>query len=97
MLLLGTAALALFYRLAVPRSEGARVRLWPGALLATSSGVLSSWALGAYASSVGMYSLYYGSLAAVAVSQLWLFIASLALLAGAMLNAHLEVRNLNAD
>jgi membrane protein len=38
------------------------------------------------------YALYYGSLAAVAVMLLWLYLTSLALVAGAEVNAQFEAR-----
>jgi membrane protein len=41
-------------------------------------------------SSLGNYALYYGSLAAVAVLLIWLYLSSLALVFGAEVNAQLE-------
>ncbi len=49
-----------------------------------------SWAFGNYAVSIGDYALYYGSLAAVAVLLVWLYLTSLTLVIGAEVNAQLE-------
>ena len=52
--------------------------------------MLVSWAFEAYALSIADYALYYGSLAAVAVLLVWLYLTSLALVLGAEMNAQLE-------
>jgi membrane protein len=52
--------------------------------------LIVSWAFGAYAVSVSAYALYYGSLAAVAVLLVWLYLTSLSLVLGAEVNADLE-------
>ena len=44
----------------------------------------------AYALSIADYALYYGSLAAVAVLLVWLYLTSLSLVLGAEMNAQLE-------
>jgi membrane protein len=49
-----------------------------------------SWAFGNYVISLAEYAVYYGSLAAVAVLLLWLYLTSLSLLLGAEVNAILE-------
>ena len=92
LLMLGTGAvfLAGFYRFAVEHPPGMRRRVWPGAVAAIVSWLLVSWAFGNYAVSIGDYALYYGSLAAVAVLLVWLYLSSLALVVGAEVNAQLE-------
>jgi membrane protein len=89
-LALGTTLLAGFYRYAVEHAPGVRRRVWPGALAAVLFWLVVSWAFGAYAVSIGDYTIYYGGLAAVAVLLLWLYLTSLALLVGAEVNAQLE-------
>jgi membrane protein len=90
MLVTGTAFLAGLYRFAVEHPPGMRRRVWPGAITAILSWLLVSWAFGNYAVSIGDYALYYGSLAAVAVLLVWLYLSSLALVIGAEVNAQLE-------
>jgi membrane protein len=91
-LLLGTGAafLAGFYRYAVEHPPGVRRRVWPGAVAAIVSWLIVSSAFGNYAVSIADYALYYGSLAAVAILLVWLYLTSLALVVGAEVNAQLE-------
>jgi membrane protein len=90
MLVVGTALLAGFYRFSFDRPRRARHCIWPGAVAAVVSWLLVSWAFGGYAVSIGNYALYYGSLAAVAVLLMWLYLTSLSLVVGAEVNAQLE-------
>ncbi len=90
MLATGAAFLAGFYRFAVEHPPGVRRRVWPGAVTALVSWLVVSWAFGNYAVSIGDYALYYGSLAAVAVLLVWLYLSSLTLVIGAEVNAQLE-------
>ena len=72
--------------------EGAEDRsAWPGALAAVASWLVVSWFFGLYVVSMSSYALYYGSLAAVAVMLIWLYLTSLSLVVGAQVNAQLEV------
>ena len=87
---LAVSGVALFYRVAVENPKKLRRRIWPGAVLAILLWLAISWAFGFYVSSLGQYTLYYGSLAAVAVLLIWFWLTSLALLVGAELNAQLE-------
>jgi membrane protein len=89
MLAVGTALLAGFYRVSVAHPRGTP-RVWPGAVFAVASWLLVSWAFGVYATSIGNYALYYGSLAAVAVLLVWLYLTSLSLIVGAEVNAVLS-------
>jgi membrane protein len=90
MLVTGAVFLAGFYRFAVEHPPGMKRRVWPGAITAILSWLLVSWAFGNYAASIGDYALYYGSLAAVAVLLVWLYLSSLTLVIGAEVNAQLE-------
>jgi membrane protein len=91
-LLLGTVFLAGFYRFAVEHPPGVRRRVWPGTITAVVCWLVVSWAFGAYVTSLADYALYYGSLAAVAVMLVWLYLTSLSLVVGAEVNAQLEAR-----
>jgi membrane protein len=84
-----TALLAGFFRIAVRRPHVKR-RVWPGAFLTMAIGGASSALFGYYAGHLARFSLFYGSLAAVAVTMAWLWIICAALLVGAELNAQLE-------
>lgn len=90
LLLLGSTFLAGFYRFAVEHPPGVRRRVWPGTLTAVACWLTVSWAFGTYAASLADYALYYGSLAAVAVMLVWLYLTSLSLVIGAEVNAQLE-------
>jgi membrane protein len=89
-LTVGLSGLALFYRYSVEHSPGIQRRSWPGALAAMGTWLGVSWAFGNYVISLGGYAVYYGSLAAVAVLLVWLYLTSLALLLGAEVNAILD-------
>jgi membrane protein len=92
MLALGMLLLAGFYRFAVEHPTGVRRRVWPGTFTAVGSWLIVSWGFGLYAVSMSSYALYYGSLAAVAIMMVWLYLTSLSLVVGAEVNAHLERR-----
>jgi membrane protein len=86
----GTALLAAFYRVAVRYARRVRRRVLPGAALAALLWMAMSSAFGLYVRTLGEYAVFYGSLAAVAVLLLWLWLSSLAILVGAEFNAQLE-------
>jgi membrane protein len=90
LLVAGMGLLAAFYRFAVEHPPNVRRRTWPGAVAAVGSWLVVSWVFGAYAASLANYALYYGSLAAVAILLLWLYLTSLTLVVGAEVNAQLE-------
>jgi membrane protein len=90
MLVVGMTLLAGFYRYAVEHPTGVRRRVWPGTFTAVASWLIVSWGFGLYAVSMSSYALYYGSLAAVAVLLVWLYLTSLSLVVGAEVNAQLE-------
>jgi membrane protein len=82
--------LAAFYRLSVTHDARVRRRVLPGAALAVALWISISWAFGLYLRTLASYTVYYGSLAAVAVLIVWLWLMSLAILVGAELNSQLE-------
>jgi uncharacterized BrkB/YihY/UPF0761 family membrane protein len=88
----GMGFLAAFYRFAVVHPKDVRRRFWPGTFTAVASWLVVSWGFGLYAVSMSSYALYYGSLAAVAVMMVWLYLTSLSLVVGAEVNAYLERR-----
>jgi membrane protein len=90
MLVIGMTFLAGFYRFAVVHPIGTKRSVWPGTIAAVVIWLVVSWGFGAYVSSMADYALYYGSLAAVAVMLVWLYLTSLALVGGAEVNAQFE-------
>jgi membrane protein len=87
--LLGVALLALFFFVASPR-PGVRRRVFPGAIVAVVAGSGVSAAFAYYAGHLARFALFYGSLAAVAVTLAWLWFVCFSLLVGAELNQLLE-------
>lgn len=83
-------ALAVVYRLA-PDRDAPRLR-WVsvGASVATVIWLLASIGFSIYVSTFGSYAKTYGSLAAVVVLMLWLWITAYAILLGAEINAESE-------
>jgi uncharacterized BrkB/YihY/UPF0761 family membrane protein len=88
--LFATAVLAAFYRFAVSHSKRVARHVLPGAALAVVLWLVISWAFGVYVTTLAEYAVFYGSLAAVAVLLVWLWLTSLAILVGAELNSQLE-------
>lgn len=84
------AALAAFYGFSVAHPSRVKRRVLPGALVAVALWIVASWAFGLYVSTLTDYAVFYGSLAAVAVLMVWLWLVCLAVLVGAELNAQLE-------
>lgn len=86
---LGVLLLALFFFFASPR-PGVRRRVFPGAIVAVAAGSAVSGAFAYYAGHLGRFALFYGSLAAVAVTLAWLWLVCFSVLVGAELNQLLE-------
>lgn len=84
------AGLGAFYRFAVSHARTVRRRVMPGAVAAVASWIIVSWGFSLYLQTLASYTVYYGSLAAVAVLLVWLWLVSLAILVGAELNSQLE-------
>lgn len=85
-----TVGLAAFYRVAVVHPRAVRRHVWSGTFVAMTLWGLVSWAFGAWVGTLGHYSVYYGSLATVAVTLLWFYLTSLSFVIGAEVNAQLE-------
>jgi membrane protein len=82
--------LAFVYRYAPDRDEPKwRWTSW-GAAVATVLWVLASIGFSLYASHFGSYNKTYGSMAAVVITMLWLYLTALCVLVGAVVNAELE-------
>ncbi len=79
---------AAFFRVAVRHREKNPVIL-PGAAATVIIGMAASYCFTVYAKSLARYSVFYGSLAAVAVFLIWLWLCCTALLLGVELNAYL--------
>ncbi|HEY9038277.1 MAG TPA: YihY/virulence factor BrkB family protein [Roseovarius sp.] len=92
---IGTVLLALgfMYRYAPNRRGVARARwITPGAIAATILWALATWAFSIYLTNFGNYNKIYGSLGAVIVLLLWLYLSAFVCLLGAALNAELELQ-----
>jgi len=90
-ILLGGLLAAFAIVLAIgPDDDSPRQRVLPGALVAVAVWLLASGGLALYASRFGSYEKTWGTLSAVVVTLLWLWLTSIALLFGAEVNAELE-------
>ena len=85
-----SGALAVLYRIA-PDRDAAKIR-WVsvGAVVATVLWLIASFGFSLYVDNFGNYNKTYGSLAAVVVLLLWLWMTSYAVLLGAEINAESE-------
>jgi membrane protein len=88
--ILSTSGLALFYRFSVVHPSEIRRHIWLGTAVAMTLFAVVTWAFGVYVSTIAHYAIFYGGLATVAVTLLWLYLSSLAFLIGAEVNAQLE-------
>jgi membrane protein len=89
-LVAAVGGLAGFYQFSIAHSRRVRRRVVPGALLAMGLVIIVSWGFGLYVRTLASYTVYYGSLAAIAVLLVWLWLVSVAILVGAELNSQLE-------
>jgi membrane protein len=85
-----TSLLAGFFRIAVRLPPPRRV--WPGSVICMVLISLASVLFAIYVNDLSSLAVYYGSLTAVAVFLLWLWLCSAGLLLGALVNAYLEAR-----
>jgi membrane protein len=83
--------LAAFFRIAV-RHRSRRPTIWRGAFATVAIGSLGSFLFASYARTLARYAVFYGSLAAVAVFLVWLWLCCIALLVGVEVNAEAERR-----
>ena len=84
--------LAVVYRWAPNRPYAEWRWITPGAVLASAGLVATSGGMGWYVANFGSYDETYGSLAAVVVLMLWLWLSTVMVLVGAELNAELDRR-----
>ena len=84
------AGLAALYRYGPSRANARWRWLTPGSIFATIGLLTASMAFGYYASNFGNYNATYGSLGAVVVLLMWLYLSAYVLLLGAELNAEIE-------
>jgi membrane protein len=89
-LIVAVGGLAAFYQFSIAHSRRVRRRVVPGAILAVTLVIIISWGFSLYVRTLASYTLYYGSLAAIAVLLIWLWLMSVAILVGAELNSQLE-------
>ena len=87
---LGSAGFALIMRYGPDRSPARWRWLAPGALLATLLWIVISFGFSLYVAYVSDYNATYGSLSAIVVFLMWLFLSAYGVLAGALLNAEIE-------
>jgi membrane protein len=87
---LSACGIAAFYRLGIRHARTIRRRVWPGTLVAIMSWTAVTALFGAYVRELSEYALFYGSLAAVAILLIWLYLSSLSFFLGAEVNAQLE-------
>ncbi len=87
---LGTAGFALIMRYGPDRSPARWRWLAPGALLATLLWIAISFGFALYVAYVSDYNATYGSLSAIVVFLMWLFLSAYGVLAGALFNAEIE-------
>ncbi|MDB5689281.1 MAG: Ribonuclease [Sphingomonas bacterium] len=87
---LAAFGIAMVYRIGPDRHDAKWRWLSMGSIVATLLWVAATVGFGIYASKFGDYNATYGSLGAVVVLLMWLFVSSYAILLGAELNAESE-------
>lgn len=88
--LLCSATIAAMYRFAPDRADAEWRWLSVGSALATIVWLIATLGFGFYASRFGDYNATYGSLGAVVVLLLWLYVSAYAILLGGLVNAEAE-------
>lgn len=87
---LASMAIAATYRFAPDRADARWRWLTLGSALATLLWLVATLGFGFYAAKFGDYNATYGSLGAVVVLLMWLFVSAYAILLGATINAEIE-------
>lgn len=93
VLALMLGALAVLYRWGPNRPDVPWVWITPGAVVASLGVVAGSVGLGWYVGNFGSYDETYGSLAAVVILMLWIWLSTVMVLVGAEVNAELDRRS----
>ena len=73
-----------------PNRRGRWEWVTPGALLATTLWILSSFAFKLYSSNFGHFAAKYGAIGGAIVTMLWFYVSSVAILIGAEMNGVIE-------
>jgi membrane protein len=84
------AGLAVLYRWAPDRADARWAWASPGAIAAAVGWLLASVLFSVYVANFGSYNETYGSLGAIVVVLLWLYLTALMIILGAELNCELE-------
>lgn len=87
---LGSAGFALIMRYGPDRRPAKWRWLAPGSLLATLLWLIVSFGFSLYVAYISDYNATYGSLSAIVVFLMWLFLSAYGILLGALLNAEIE-------
>ncbi len=93
-LALGTAGFALIMRYGPDRRPAKWRWLTPGSILATLLWLMISFGFSLYVAYISDYNATYGSLSAIVVFLMWLFLSAYGVLLGALLNAEIERQTL---
>lgn len=88
--LLASATIGAMYRFAPDRADARWPWLSIGAVTATVLWLLATIGFGLYASHFAGYDATYGSLSAIVVLMMWLYLSAYAVLLGALINAEAE-------
>ncbi|TZG29589.1 YihY/virulence factor BrkB family protein [Sphingomonas montanisoli] len=88
--MLASFTIGAMYRFAPDRSDARWQWVSVGALLATVLWFLATIGFGFYAANFAGYDVTYGSLSAIVVLMMWLYISAYAVLIGALVNAEAE-------
>jgi membrane protein len=94
-LIVATAFFSLLFQVSVRRKRNIRRHVVPGAMVAVILGALCTVAFGYYASQLGRFAVFYGGLAAVAITMAWLWLWCISTLLGVEVNVLIE--NLDRD
>lgn len=95
-ILLGSTGFAVIMRYGPDRRPAKWQWLTPGSLLATLLWLAVSFGFTLYVAYISDYNATYGSLSAIVVFLMWLFLSAYAVLIGALLNAEIE-RQIHED
>lgn len=87
---LGSMGFALIMRYGPDRRPAKWLWLMPGSVLATLLWILVSFGFSLYVAYISDYNATYGSLSAIVVFLMWLFLSAYGVLLGALINAEIE-------